>query len=113
MPIYDFKCEKGHKFEAMVPVELKQIKCEKCGEPAERAVVHRVSAVFKGSGTSKTDNAPIDLKVGRDANKNWERYHNKFKKKESIMQKNPDSTIYSDGEGYVAVNKDGSTDRTD
>jgi|SRR5688572_8639735 len=55
MPIYEYRCEKGHNFEVMQrmtddPVES----CEQCGAPVER-VFHPVAVHFKGSGFYNTD----------------------------------------------------------
>jgi putative FmdB family regulatory protein len=55
MPIYEYRCEKGHTFEVLQrmsddPVE----KCEVCGAPVHR-VFHPVAVHFKGSGFYNTD----------------------------------------------------------
>jgi putative FmdB family regulatory protein len=55
MPIYEYRCDKGHTFEVMQrmsdpPVE----KCERCGAPVHR-VFHPVAVHFKGSGFYNTD----------------------------------------------------------
>ena len=55
MPIYEYRCEKGHTFEVLqrmsdAPVE----KCERCGAPVHR-VFHPVAVHFKGSGFYNTD----------------------------------------------------------
>jgi putative FmdB family regulatory protein len=55
MPIYEYRCEKGHTFEVLQrmsddPVE----KCEICGAPVHR-VFHPVAVHFKGSGFYNTD----------------------------------------------------------
>jgi putative FmdB family regulatory protein len=55
MPIYEYRCTKGHTFEVtqrMVddPIET----CEVCGAPVQR-VFHPVAVHFKGSGFYNTD----------------------------------------------------------
>jgi putative FmdB family regulatory protein len=55
MPIYEYRCEKGHTFEVFQsmsddPVET----CEECGAPVQR-VLHPVAIHFKGSGFHNTD----------------------------------------------------------
>jgi putative FmdB family regulatory protein len=55
MPIYEYRCENGHVFEAIQkmsddPVET----CEVCGAPVER-VFHPIAVHFKGSGFYSTD----------------------------------------------------------
>jgi putative FmdB family regulatory protein len=56
MPIYEYKCPKGHRFELFQrmtddPPET----CEQCGaKPVER-VLHAVAVHYKGSGFYSTD----------------------------------------------------------
>jgi putative FmdB family regulatory protein len=55
MPIYEYRCQKGHNFEVMQrmtddPVSV----CETCEAPVER-VFHPVAVHFKGSGFYNTD----------------------------------------------------------
>ena len=39
MPMYDFKCQAGHRFERMVPLaEFDQVQSCQCGEPAQRLI---------------------------------------------------------------------------
>ena len=55
MPVYDYRCEKGHRFEAVQSMSDKPIKkCEECGAPAQR-VLHAPAIHFKGSGFHNTD----------------------------------------------------------
>jgi putative FmdB family regulatory protein len=55
MPIYEYKCEKGHVFEAMQRMTDEPLtKCEKCGAPVQR-VFHPVAVHFKGKGFYNTD----------------------------------------------------------
>jgi putative FmdB family regulatory protein len=55
MPIYEYRCEQGHKFEVLQrmtddPVEI----CETCEAPVAR-VFHPIAVHFKGSGFYNTD----------------------------------------------------------
>jgi putative FmdB family regulatory protein len=55
MPIYEYRCERGHTFEVVQrmmdePLEL----CEEHGTPVQR-VFHPVAVHFKGSGFYNTD----------------------------------------------------------
>jgi putative FmdB family regulatory protein len=55
MPIYEYRCTNGHRFEVMQrmaddPIEA----CEVCGAAAVR-VMHPVAIHFKGSGFYSTD----------------------------------------------------------
>lgn len=55
VPIYEYKCEKGHRFEVLQRMADDPVsECEKCGRPAER-VLHAPAVHFKGSGFYNTD----------------------------------------------------------
>jgi putative FmdB family regulatory protein len=55
MPIYEYRCEKGHTFEVLQRMSDEPIsKCEVCGAPVHR-VFHPVAVHFKGSGFYNTD----------------------------------------------------------
>ena len=55
MPIYEYRCEKGHTFEAMQRmVDDPLTSCSTCGAPVQR-VFHPVAVHFKGSGFYNTD----------------------------------------------------------
>jgi|SRR5579875_371037 len=55
MPIYEYKCDKGHVFEVMQSFSDDALtECQVCGAPV-RKVLHPVSVHFKGSGFYNTD----------------------------------------------------------
>jgi putative FmdB family regulatory protein len=55
MPIYEYRCEQGHKFEVMQRMsDGPVLSCETCAAPVER-VFHPVAVHFKGSGFYNTD----------------------------------------------------------
>jgi putative FmdB family regulatory protein len=55
MPIYEYRCERGHTFEAMQRMTDDPLaSCSTCGAPVER-VFHPVAVHFKGSGFYNTD----------------------------------------------------------
>ena len=57
MPIYEYRCENGHDFEAFQSMSEKPIsKCMECGAPAQR-VLSAPAVHFKGSGFYTTDYA--------------------------------------------------------
>jgi len=57
MPIYDYKCDNGHTFEAMQSMSEDPLDtCEVCGAPARRQLV-APAVHFKGSGFYTTDYA--------------------------------------------------------
>ena len=55
MPIYEYRCTKGHSFDVSQPINDDPLtKCEVCGSPVER-VLHSPAVHFKGSGFYNTD----------------------------------------------------------
>jgi putative FmdB family regulatory protein len=55
MPIYEYRCKKGHTFEVMQRMSDDPVStCEVCGIPVQR-VFHPVAVHFKGSGFYNTD----------------------------------------------------------
>jgi putative FmdB family regulatory protein len=55
MPIYEYRCDNGHIFEALQKFSDEPIaECQTCGAPAHR-VLHPVAIHFKGSGFYTTD----------------------------------------------------------
>jgi putative FmdB family regulatory protein len=55
MPIYEYRCEKGHQFEVMQRMSDPAVtSCTKCGAPVQR-VFHPVAIHFKGKGFYNTD----------------------------------------------------------
>jgi len=55
MPIYEYRCKKGHTFDVMQRFSDDALDtCEVCGAPAQR-VLHAPAVHFKGSGFYNTD----------------------------------------------------------
>jgi putative FmdB family regulatory protein len=55
MPIYEYRCEKGHTFDIVQRMADDALdSCEMCGAPAAR-VLHAPAVHFKGSGFYNTD----------------------------------------------------------
>ena len=55
MPIYEYRCEKGHIFEVLQRMSDDSLeKCTICGASVQR-VFHPVAVHFKGSGFYNTD----------------------------------------------------------
>jgi len=56
VPIYEYKCPKGHVFELFQKMTDSQPKvCEVCGEGPVERVLYPVAVHFKGSGFYSTD----------------------------------------------------------
>lgn len=71
MPIREFRCqtcdaltEQIINMSAEVP---ERIKCKRCGSPALLRTHSNVAIMREGS-----DNAPLDIAIGRDANARWD-----------------------------------------
>lgn len=57
MPIYEYRCPDGHRFEVLQSMSDDPVSvCEVCGKPVER-VLHQIAVHFKGSGFYTTDYA--------------------------------------------------------
>jgi putative FmdB family regulatory protein len=55
MPIYEYRCKKGHTFEVLQRMADDPLdECTTCGAPVQR-VFHPVAVHFKGSGFYTTD----------------------------------------------------------
>jgi putative FmdB family regulatory protein len=55
MPIYEYRCKKGHTFEELQRMTDDPLtECKVCGAPVQR-VFHPVAVHFKGSGFYNTD----------------------------------------------------------
>jgi putative FmdB family regulatory protein len=55
MPIYEYRCDKGHTFEVMRRMTDDPLtKCEVCDAPVQK-VLHSPAVHFKGSGFYTTD----------------------------------------------------------
>ena len=55
VPIYEYRCDKGHTFEVMQSMSDDPLSaCEVCGAPVQK-VLHAPAVHFKGSGFYNTD----------------------------------------------------------
>ena len=55
MPLYDYRCDKGHRYERREPFGSPATQpCERCGETARR-VLHAPAIAFKGAGWYQND----------------------------------------------------------
>ena len=70
VPIYEYKCPKGHVFEVFQKMtEEPQEVCEICGEGPVQRVLYPVAVHFKGSGFYTTDYGRGSRKQSRDGDK--------------------------------------------
>lgn len=67
MPIYEYRCEKGHTFEAFQSMSDDALtECEVCGAPVTK-VLHSPAIHFKGSGFYNTDHGTRKGNKAKDA----------------------------------------------
>ena len=66
MPIYEYKCEKGHTLEVQQRMADDAItECTVCGKPVQR-VFHPIAVHFKGSGFYNTDYGKKGAQAGKE-----------------------------------------------
>jgi putative FmdB family regulatory protein len=69
MPIYEYRCERGHNFEVTQRmIEDPITSCSVCGAPVQR-VFHPVAVHFKGSGFYNTDYGKKKAPAGESGSK--------------------------------------------
>jgi putative FmdB family regulatory protein len=89
MPIYEYRCERGHTFEVMQKMTDDPVmSCTRCEAPVQR-VFHPVAVHFKGKGFYNTDYGT------KRRNREMERSKDSGEKKESKDTKS-DSSSSSD-----------------
>jgi putative FmdB family regulatory protein len=81
VPIYEYKCPKGHVFEVFQKMtdEPPEV-CETCGEGPVQRVLYPVAVHFKGSGFYTTDYGRGSRKQSRDGDKPSESASDKSEK---------------------------------
>lgn len=90
MPIYEYKCPKGHVFELFQKMSDEPPKvCEICGEGPLQRVLYPVAVHFKGSGFYSTDygKGGTARKPSRDGEKSGDSGSDKGDKKEKNVKK--------------------------
>src|SRR3954449_12772867 len=98
MPIYEYRCEKGHTFEVMQKMTDDPVTtCETHGTPVER-VFHPVAVHFKGKGFYNTDYGTRrrNRELKESAESGADKYEAKQKEKKDKDAK-PASSPSSDG----------------
>jgi putative FmdB family regulatory protein len=90
VPIYEYKCPKGHVFELFQKMSDEAPKvCEICGEGPVQRVLYPVAVHFKGSGFYSTDygKGGTARKPSRDGEKSGDSGSDKADKKEKNVKK--------------------------
>jgi putative FmdB family regulatory protein len=92
MPIYEYRCEKGHTFEVMQRMTDDSItECSTCGAPVQR-VFHPVAVHFKGSGFYTTDYGKKTGKGAKDGGSAESKSSDSDSKSSSSDSKSSDSS---------------------
>jgi putative FmdB family regulatory protein len=90
MPIYEYRCERGHQFEVMQKMTDDPVQsCTRCEAPVQR-VFHPVAVHFKGKGFYNTDYGT------RRRNRELERSGKDGADKTESKSKDPSSSSSSD-----------------
>jgi putative FmdB family regulatory protein len=90
MPIYEYRCERGHTFEVMQKMTDDPVStCTTCEAPVQR-VFHPVAVHFKGKGFYNTDYGT------KRRNRELERSKDSGEKSESRKDSKSDSSSSSD-----------------
>lgn len=111
MPMYDYKCECGLSFEALVrkKEDAAEQECPACGEAAAKEFGSGFLGFMFGSGQTPGNtgvdslDSKIDKLVGRDADERWEEVKDRESHKRSVrkdrgkraLKKNPDGSYDS------------------
>lgn len=91
MPIYEFQCTCGVKFERMVRSgKPDAMACPSCQAQAERVLSDFGFAFGDGKVPGNTGvyslDTDIDKRIGRDAAANWEYYKDRFARKREVQR---------------------------
>jgi len=109
MPIYDFKCECGLKFEKFLKMEENSsATCPSCKGVTSNKLPPKGVMGKVGEVTSIPKD--IDLAVGRSAEERWQAYEDKAKQKQKIRKDSDTNLISRDPDGNytpLSIGKDG------
>jgi putative FmdB family regulatory protein len=97
MPIYEYRCDRGHTFEVMQRMSEDPLtSCSTCDAPVQR-VFHPVAVHFKGSGFYTTDYAKKKTGGGSESSAKGDSSKSESKdSKDSKDSKPADSSNKSD-----------------
>jgi putative FmdB family regulatory protein len=96
MPIYEYRCERGHAFEVMQRMTDDPVtSCSTCSAPVQR-VFHPVAVHFKGSGFYNTDYGRKKAEPSSDSSKKPESKSSDSKSSDSKSSSTASSSSSSD-----------------
>jgi len=109
MPVYDFKCECGLKFEKVLKMDKSESTiCPSCNQTTTNKLPPK--GVLSKVGEVTSIPKDIDLAVGRSAEERWQAYEDKAKQKQAIRKDSETNLITRDPDGNyapLAIGKDG------
>lgn len=92
MPLHEFKCKKcGYEFEELVD-KNDTIICKKCKGQVELRM-SSFSSVIEGGASNES----VDMKIGREANRRWEMYHDRQSRRHKLVGKKPEPLTFPKG----------------
>ena len=91
MPLYEFKCtECGHEFEELTTYEQRDVirSCKVCGRDSQRkaASLFGVHSDLNPRSDTIVTNKEIDKVVGKESERRWESYDDKWKSRYEARQ---------------------------
>ena len=94
MPTYEYKCTKGHTFEAFQSMMDEPLtKCPECRSAVRRVINGGMGVIFKGSGFYSTDNKRGSaLSGGNGSSKDKDRERSSETSKDSSSEKSSSSS---------------------
>jgi putative FmdB family regulatory protein len=96
MPIYEYRCERGHTFEVMQRMTDDPLtSCSTCAAPVQR-VFHPVAVHFKGSGFYSTDYGKKGSASSTSDSKSDAKTDSKSDSKDSSKSSASESSVSSD-----------------
>ena len=104
MPIYEYRCERGHTFEVMQKMTDDPVStCTTCEAPVQR-VFHPVAVHFKGKGFYNTDYGTKrrNREMERSAKDGSDKTESKSKDSSSSDKKSSDTKAKSDSKSTSA-----------
>lgn len=104
MPIYEYRCERGHTFEVMQRMtDDPVLSCTRCDAPVQR-VFHPVAVHFKGKGFYNTDYGTKrrNREMERSAKDGSDKTESKSKDSSSSSDKKSDSKASSDSKSKAS-----------
>jgi putative FmdB family regulatory protein len=115
MPIYEYRCDRGHTFEVMQKMTDEPVlSCAKCEAPVQR-VFHPVAVHFKGKGFYNTDYGTRrrNRELERSGNDRGEKSESKGKDSKDSSSGSSSSSSSSESKSKSSDGKSSSTSRKD